>query len=203
MKFKDWENWPDLPRFFGYLVTDLYKDMKKLFSNIYDNTSLILREIFRVFPRNLFYFFKNLKEFLPILWRDRDWDHGFLMSLLEFKLKKMEKYLDKSEILEDGRKYALEIHEVLMLIETYNSNYYFDMAHEEIERKWGKQKRYTREDENGNVEWLIMYENETSENEKECEKDRRRIMDKAKEAERKNWNAIWEKLSKNLETWWE
>jgi len=43
--------------------------------------------------RNIATGIKNLIAFTPIIWNDRDWDHAFLLELLEFKLRRMAKFI--------------------------------------------------------------------------------------------------------------
>ena len=37
----------------------------------------------------------NILIWLPILWRDRDWDFGFLLRILQFKISRMRQYQQK------------------------------------------------------------------------------------------------------------
>ena len=36
---------------------------------------------------------KNLYKWLPIIWKDRDWDHFFIYQIIEFKLRGQAKYI--------------------------------------------------------------------------------------------------------------
>jgi len=36
---------------------------------------------------------KNLWRWLPIIWKDRDWDHFYIYQILEFKLRKQANYI--------------------------------------------------------------------------------------------------------------
>lgn len=38
---------------------------------------------------------RNIIKWLPIIWKDRDWDHGYLMNVLRFKIDEMQKHIDK------------------------------------------------------------------------------------------------------------
>lgn len=47
---------------------------------------------------NFFRRIKKLIDYAPIIWRDEDWDHAFLLDLLHFKMRRMFiqfKYRDK------------------------------------------------------------------------------------------------------------
>jgi hypothetical protein len=36
---------------------------------------------------------KNLWKWFPIIWKDRDWDHRYILQVIEFKLEKQAKYI--------------------------------------------------------------------------------------------------------------
>jgi hypothetical protein len=36
---------------------------------------------------------KNLWKWLPIIWKDRDWDHFYIYEIIEFKLRKQANYI--------------------------------------------------------------------------------------------------------------
>jgi hypothetical protein len=42
-------------------------------------------------------------SYLPIIWKDRDWDHTFILILLQFKLKRVHKYLKQQGLREFSR----------------------------------------------------------------------------------------------------
>lgn len=43
------------------------------------------------FFRNCFYGLKNLFFWMPIIWKDRNWDYIFLLEIIKFKLGSMQK----------------------------------------------------------------------------------------------------------------
>jgi hypothetical protein len=40
---------------------------------------------------------KNLIHWLPIVWKDRDWDHDFILEALKFKIKKTADYIESKK----------------------------------------------------------------------------------------------------------
>lgn len=58
----------------------------------------------------------KLAKWVPIIWRDEDWDWAFIMILLDFKLKNMEKCFRESDIAEDDKKTANQIKYARQLI---------------------------------------------------------------------------------------
>lgn len=45
----------------------------------------------RNFPSNLV----KLLQWIPIIWRDRDWDYIFLLKIMRFKMKRMHEHFEK------------------------------------------------------------------------------------------------------------
>ena len=41
--------------------------------------------------------FRNLWKWLPIIWKDRDWDDHFIFEVLKFKIKNTAKYIKKND----------------------------------------------------------------------------------------------------------
>lgn len=56
-----------------------------------------MTSILRFFYR-LRHFLEVLRDYLPILWNDFDWDWGFLFRLVEKKLERMEKHFREDKI---------------------------------------------------------------------------------------------------------
>ncbi len=90
---------------------------------------------FKRLPKNI----KNLIDFFPFVWRDRDWDHSFLEDLLKFKLERMYKFFSdpsKTNILE-AQKYADEIKFVLDCLYT-DSEWELTKIRKKHEEKYGE-----------------------------------------------------------------
>lgn len=49
----------------------------------------------RYYHKNLYRGIKNLFKWLPIIWKDRDWDHSYIFEIIEHKLKSQAKYIKK------------------------------------------------------------------------------------------------------------
>jgi hypothetical protein len=48
-------------------------------------------KVFRIF-RNIRQGISNLIKWFPVIWKDRQWDHFFILSMLKFKLALMSKF---------------------------------------------------------------------------------------------------------------
>lgn len=69
---------------------------------------------------------KNIIRWLPVLWNDADFDYGYLVEMLEFKLKNMQEFFanDKLTVCIDADKISLEIGEVVAALHRYNNDDY-------------------------------------------------------------------------------
>ena len=67
---------------------------------------------------------KNLWKWLPIVWKDRDWDYRYLITVLEFKLNKQSEYIGSK----DRHTRAKRDSEVMMtcvrLLNKFGNEYY-------------------------------------------------------------------------------
>lgn len=81
--------------------TNWFEDLKfslySLFSDI------------RRFIRNIFIGIKNIIEYAPIIYQDRDWDYQYLLYLMKFKLKRIRKCIKDDNIIVDAQKVSEEI----------------------------------------------------------------------------------------------
>lgn len=70
---------------------------------------------------------KNIIKWLPIIWKDRDFDYGYLLDILQFKLKAMEEFFNSNDTwTKDAKKCAKQIMIVKNLVQRINHNDYID-----------------------------------------------------------------------------
>lgn len=48
--------------------------------------------------KNLPYNIKTIFQWSKVLWNNFDWDHGYLLEIIEYKLSRMKKYFEHGEI---------------------------------------------------------------------------------------------------------
>lgn len=88
--------------------------------------------------RAVYYVFWRIWKYRSILWNDFDWDHHFLLDLLELKFKSMGHYHLHHGNLERSGETALELFDLAETIQRIRKEDYTiaeDAAHE---AKWGK-----------------------------------------------------------------
>ena len=72
--------------------------MEKTKINVFRNIYLWWKFDGRYLHKHFIYGIKNLWKWLPVVWKDRDWDDYFIWQLLIFKLKKQAKYIGDRDI---------------------------------------------------------------------------------------------------------
>jgi len=94
-----------------------------------------------VFGYRIKYFFestRNLIRWLPVIWKDRDWDDHFIFEILKFKLKNQSKYIGEknrhTRAFLDSKRMLL----CTRLIEKVSSEYYLGeyMDYHNSEYNW-------------------------------------------------------------------
>lgn len=64
----------------------------------------------------------KLYKWLPILWKDEDWDHYYLGYIIDFKLKQMEQYHEKSQLIDAYKRVTRQIRYARYLIAQLQSD---------------------------------------------------------------------------------
>ena len=67
---------------------------------------------------------KNLWKWFPIIWKDRDWDHNFIYTLLAKKLEFQAKYIGNNGIHVDAKRDAERMMLVAKLIKLQQDDFY-------------------------------------------------------------------------------
>lgn len=100
----------------------------------------------------IIYRLKNLFRWIPVIYRDRDWDHYYIYEILKFKLKNQAEHLKNSEYSDFDREYE-RLQTIIKLMDRVQNEYYietlwdlqqhnkarkllFKMLEENIEKYW-------------------------------------------------------------------
>ena len=75
----------------------LFKRVKenfgKAFSVLFDDIKSAANELFVQIPKDIRTFAKTLWAYKGVLWSDRDYDHAFILHLLQIKIRRTKKYI--------------------------------------------------------------------------------------------------------------
>jgi len=120
---------------------------------------------------------KQVLSWLPIIWKDEDWDYGYFIQIVEFKLNKIAECLEKDTIHENAKEHAAKVRETL----NYFSNYQncFDLVDK--------------------PETAIA---EFRDREFYCNDEFGEYCDKVNKLEAENWEKAWNSIRDNAQCWW-
>ncbi len=160
----------------------------------------------RQFFRNCY----NVWRWLPVIWKDRDWDHGYIHDIL---IKKLEHQRDffKSDKTHVAR--ALETaEEIQIAIDKLNKtrdvwDHYEEPFMDEMDKKWGKGAiRFESAEElcKGCSEMHIDHENvRTAEDESQYSKEFREGMLAVHKQYKKDKREAYKYLADHIDYWWD
>ena len=76
------------------------------------------------FYYNLKGYLKNIIKWSPILWKDRDWDHYYIVDALRFKINNTAKYISKNKRYIGWERDVERMNLVVRLIDKMQEEYY-------------------------------------------------------------------------------
>lgn len=76
--------------------------------------------------KNLFSRIKNVYRWIPVLWKDQDWDHWFIYQILITKLKHQEHYIRTHGHLENGEEVCRVLRRCIYLADMVQNEKYLD-----------------------------------------------------------------------------
>ena len=148
---------------------------------------------------------KKIIEYIPVLWKDEDWDYAYLLELIKYKASMMKKAIIANDyvVKESIDEICNSIDITIKSIDDYfNSDDLFEEEFGDIykelnlERKWKKL-------ENGNSKLITVYKGTDNEIKPRHEAKISKYYDKMILFEQDKWNDIWDNLKKYSNRWWD
>ena len=170
--------------------------IKKKISNIYHNIKNGIPNIFK---------------WLPVIWRNRPWDHYFIYDVLHKQLSLMEEHIRKYGYHVHHKKDAKQIKIAILLIERIMKDEYYENVFKNHDEKWGESHlnwKEMDEEEFGYkkdvVALDITRDNAITKEQKDQErKEFRRLSLKVEEQRKQDINILFEHIKKHIEGWWD
>lgn len=137
--------------------------------------------------RNFFESIGNVVKWFPVIWKDRDFDYGYLEEILRFKLKNMyEFFMSDRTWSVNAKETALEIKEVIDLLDKIQKDNYEQI----IDPTYHK--------------WIEMYPSNIFDNVNNFDKERRvQIYQQAEQLKFDDMKKVYELISQNIRKWWD
>ena len=106
----------------GEAPKDFFEDRPKL--NIFEKISLWWKFEGRYYHKNLKQGLKNLWYWLPVIWKDRNWDQHFIYEVLKHKLKAQSNYIGRRDWHTRAQQDARNMRICVKLIEKIQDDFY-------------------------------------------------------------------------------
>jgi hypothetical protein len=153
--------------------------------------------------RNFKYGIINLIKWFPVVWKDRDWDHEFILDILKFKLTNVENMFRHHGNHVDSEKDADNVHKAILYLDRMISFDYDENVFKHHDKKWGQIETKTME-RNGRSCFDITRSNiKTVENEKKEHKEYRRLSKIVEKQEVQDYEMFFNHLKKHIRSWWD
>ena len=162
-----------------------------------------------VYPFKRFYrFVIKLFKYGKLLWSDFEFDWIYLLKVLRLKMQLMAENFDKNGITVSAPQKAKELRLCIALIDRIISNEYDTLAHEQLERKYGKLIWDDKPIEIGGKRYyeVNIYRERAPKGTPAYEEERKASSKAFADAERQRKQDIaylFETMRKRLEGWWD
>jgi hypothetical protein len=191
-----------------------YKDGKKLYLDEYfkDKTfSQKIKSKLSYWRTKTLYSWYDLKNGIQsmfrwrnAIWIDRTWGHSQIIDILIFKIKMDHDAIKSRGILEGTDARVESMTNVIALLEKYNSFDYDEEFRIKHETKWGKDRHYFLELEDGNFEWKSERDEELPEDKLEIKRDEfRKNVEAAEQLRKKDLAEAFAIMQRELDNWWD
>ena len=89
------------------------------------------------FPHEVKCGIKSIFQWLPIVWKDRQWDHQFIYAIFRHKLHLTEQFIRNHGVHVNNIKDADKIKVCVILLDRLMKDEYHEMAFKNHSEKWG------------------------------------------------------------------
>jgi hypothetical protein len=182
-----------------------YANMKPVINDLAYDVPRAFKEVFYYFPRHTYRFIVKVFQYMPLLWRDEDWDWGFLMDMIQYKVSRMRKCIHNNAIISDADKVCKQMDEAVKLIDLIREDDWTKEEDKQHDEKWGESHMRSIPVPNSTSSLckFLRYNVRTKEDEEQERKEYRKIMwlrvRRAKAAKHK----LFKLLEDHLLEWWD
>ena len=155
----------------------------------------------RAFFRNTF----RILTYIPVLWNNEDFDHGYILELLRYKIKRTRDHIAHHQIHTEWERDVKCMDHAIELLDRVIKDDYFMEEFRAHEAKWNPTGDFLARDKDGNP----IESDEGSgyfkgREHSEPEMAEFRIWaDKKYAAEAQDWHELWKLFDEHLKEWWD
>jgi len=143
---------------------------------------------------------QNIIKYIPIIYKDRDWDQCFLFKLLQFKLLRMEDLFINNGHLESNERNAKQMRVCINLLDRIIKDEYYENVFKNHDKKWGGLEFGIEENETCT---LLRLNTKTKEDKKQERKEYRILSDKLVRIQKQDIDMLFLNIRKHIQEWWD
>lgn len=141
----------------------------------------------------------NIIKYIPIIYKDRDWDQYFLFKLMQFKLIRMEDLFINHSHLANNERYAKQMRVCINLLSRISEDEYHENVFKNHDKKWGDIEFSSGEEDFG----ITRPNVKTKEDEKQENKEYRILSDKLVKLQQQDIDMLFLNMRKYIQNWWD
>jgi len=148
---------------------------------------------------------KNVVRWLPIIWKDRDFDSNYLLDVMRFKISNMETFfLSNDTHILSADKVAKDLKICKLLLNRLTNDDYYDIVFKNHDKKWGETKWEFVDDGKG-LSRLLITRNKviTDEDKKREGREFLRLCEHEEMLKRQDIRYLFHIMNRKLRTWWD
>ena len=154
--------------------------------------------------KNFIWNSKKLLKWIPVIWKDQDWDQVFFYKILRFKLKCMAEYHRKHGHSLNAKDIAKQIEICVMLLNRIIGDNYICNALMQHEAKWGEAEILHKKIEHTKYCKIDIKVPGLNKKDEKTERKRRYQCYKHSDyLKKQDIDMLFEKLNKRIECWWD
>lgn len=142
---------------------------------------------------------KNIIKWFPVIYKDKQFDHSYLLTILEFKFSLMEDYFRNHGLASTSKKDAKRIQLCKNLCKRINEGYH-DNVYMLHDKKWGSIKMLI--DEKGHLQF-IRENSKTPEDFQKESSEFRKLMKKEQYLQKQDQEVLSQTMKKYMTGWWD
>lgn len=163
---------------------------------------------FRVFKfcRKVIYFAQKLYAYLPIIWHDGDSDFSYLLTLMEFKMRRMGDHIIEHDIIVSAPKIGQELKLAAELCKRIREDNYAAVPLAKLDAEYGELSITHAPTEDANLKELIIDRVKAPRGTAEYElvkKKERKIFDQARAQRERDKEYLFNLMNKRIDFWWD
>lgn len=183
----------------------LSNNTKRLWEDLTFDFTSAFREVFWYFPKKVINCIVKVIQFIPLLYRDVDYDYVSLLKLMQYKIKRTRIHIKEHGHIANVDKYCAQMQEAEVLIEREINDEWAEKERKAHDKKWGRAK-YVGIKVPGKpyTECRTIRLNIRNDKDKQQEhKEYVVIMNLEMQRKKDNWNRLFKILKGNMRNWWD